>query len=417
MAEIINSFGLSNGDVLTAIITKDRFSQNTSYNFDTIRKFLDFPMITPRFRIYVLYSDETINYEIPVEDIKLGGSYSENYQNGQRRSLSFALDNFSGKYTPNINTLWAGTRLRLDQGIEMYDGTTVWFYKGIYVISQVTPSQSINEKTVQVSASDKFSLFEGRTGALESTFEIPVDSEIEKVIQDILLSDMGNGDPMDTKPIVYHESFKGKRTQATITKSAGETYGSILLELATQLSAEIFYNSMGNLVLLPMSEILNDEDKSIIYHYYSEKGDINGLNFTFDMNSIVNRVIVIGSSQTGGTHHATAVNDDPASPLCYQRIGYRTGEIINDSNIYTDLLAQERAQYELRQKLILRSSTSVNVSFNPLLMVNNMITITDDFFNFSQERFLIQSISTPLDYSGQSSISISNARNLPFVVK
>ena len=417
MAEIVNSFGLSNGDVLTAIVTKDRFLQNTAYSFDTIRNFLDSPMITPRFRIFVLYSDETINYEIPLEDIKLGGSYSENYQNGQRRSISFSLDNSSGNYTPNINTFWAGTRLRLDQGIEMYDGTTVWFYKGIYVINQITSGESVSEKNIQISASDKFSLFEGKTGTLEDTFEIPVDSEIEKVIKDILLSDMGNGDTLDLKPIIYHESFKGKKTQATITKSAGETYGSILLDLATQLSAEIFYNSMGNLVLIPMSEAAGDEDKSILYHYYSEKEDINGLNFTFDMNNIVNRIIVIGSSQTGGTHHAVAVNDDPSSPLCYQRIGYRTGEIINDSNIYTDLLAQERAKYELRQKLILRSSTSVSVIFNPMLTVNNLITITDDFFNFSQERFLIQSISSSLDYSGQMNISVSNVRNLPFTAK
>ena len=174
---------------------------------------------------------------------------------------------------------------------------------------------------------------------------------------------------------------------------------------------------MGNLVLIPMSEAAGDEDKSILYHYYSKKEDINGLNFTFDMNNIVNRIIVIGSSQTGGTHHAVAVNDDPSSPLCYQRIGYRTGEIINDSNIYTDLLAQERAKYELRQKLILRSSTSVSVIFNPMLTVNNLITITDDFFNFSQERFLIQSISSSLDYSGQMNISVSNVRNLPFTAK
>ena len=191
MAEIVNSFWLSNGDVLTAIVTKDRFLQNTAYSFDTIRNFLDSPMITPRFRIFVLYSDETINYEIPLEDIKLGGSYSENYQNGQRRSISFSLDNSSGNYTPNINTFWAGTRLRLDQGIEMYDGTTVWFYKGIYVINQITSGESVSEKNIQISASDKFSLFEGKTGTLEDTFEIPVDSEIEKVIKTICSTSYG----------------------------------------------------------------------------------------------------------------------------------------------------------------------------------------------------------------------------------
>ena len=50
---------------------------------------------------------------------------------------------------------------------------------------------------------------------------------------------------------LLYASFKGKKTQATISKSAGESYGSILLDLATQLSAEIFYNAMGNLTLVP----------------------------------------------------------------------------------------------------------------------------------------------------------------------
>jgi hypothetical protein len=38
--------------------------------------------IYPRFRFFILNSDETERYEIPQEDILQDGSYSENYQNG-----------------------------------------------------------------------------------------------------------------------------------------------------------------------------------------------------------------------------------------------------------------------------------------------------------------------------------------------
>ena len=216
--------------------------------------------------------------------------------------------------------------------------------------------------------------------------------------------------------IIYHSSFKGKKTQATISKSAGESYGSILLDLATQLSAEIFYNAMGNLTLVPTNETSLDVDKPLIFDYDAERGQISGLDFSFDMGSIVNRVIVIGSSVTGGVVSATAVNDDAGSPLCYQRIGYRTGSIINDSNISTEILAQERAQYELRKQLILKSSTNVSVLFNPLLSVNNLVTITSEFFGLTHERFLIQSISCSLDYGGVMSITITNIRNLPSII-
>ncbi len=370
----------------------------------------------PKWKIYVLNSDETINYEIPQEDIKIGGSYEENYQDGQRRSLSFSLYNQDGKYSPGINSFWAGTRLRLDRGITTIDGTTLWCESGIFVVSQAQNSLSPTDRTVQISAKDKFSLFESKTGTLETTYEIPIGSEIEQVIKTIQLMSMGDGNALDVRPMVYHSSFKGKTTQATISKSAGDTLGSILLELATQLSAEIFYNAYGNLTLVPTNEVNGDEDKPIIYDYTAEYGDLNSLNLSYDMDSIVNRVIIVGSSITGGVVTATAVNDNVASPLCYQRIGYRTGSIINDSNITTQYLAEERAQYELRKQLILKSSISISVLFNPFLSVNNLITITSEYYGLSHEKFLIQSVSCPLDYSGTMNVSVSNIKNLPLVI-
>jgi len=58
------------------------------YNFSYIEDHIKSKHIQPRFKIYVLNTDETERYEIPNEDI-LSGSYSENYQSGQRRTLSF----------------------------------------------------------------------------------------------------------------------------------------------------------------------------------------------------------------------------------------------------------------------------------------------------------------------------------------
>lgn len=413
MPERTQNLLLSSGDTIP--ITMDSQDFFGIYNFDIsyLINMLKNNYAYPRWRIYVLFPDEVINYEIPNEDIKLGGSFSENYQDGQRKSLSFSLYNESGKYSPNINMFWANTRLRLDMGVELISGETVWFQAGVFVVSNAQDSISTSEKMVQITAKDKFSLFEDKTGTIESTYEIPEGTEIEEVFKTILLSDMGDGSPFDIKPIIYHSSFKGKKTQATISKSAGETYGSILLELATQLSAEIFYNSQGCLTLVPTNETSLDVDKPLLFDFADENGDFSGLDFSFDMSSIVNKIVVIGSSVKGQVVSATAVNDDAASPLCYQKIGYRTGSIINDSNITTEVLAQERAQYELRKQLILKSSTSISVSFNPLLAVNNLVAITNEHFNLSHERFLIQSISCPLDYSGTMSVTISNIKNLP----
>lgn len=406
------------GDILSIATERADYYINQNYNIDEIVSLINNSIITPRFRIFVLYNDETINYEIPIEDIKSGsGSYSENYQNGQRRSLSFALYNEHRQYSTGINGLWAGTRLRLEIGLELQNEDVIWFQKGVYIITNLSPKHSNSETIIEVSASDKFCLFENKTGTLETTYEIPVGSNIEEIIKTILGGDMGNGMPFDTREIIYNSAFKGAVTQVTISKSAGDSYGSILQELATQLSAEIFYNSMGRLTIVPIANVVDDINKPIIYDFDTAKGDMSNLDFSFDLESIVNRVIVIGSSSSGGVYQAVAVNDEPSSPLSVQRIGYRTGEIINDSNITSDILAKERADYELRQQLIIKSSSSINVSFNPLLTVNNLITITDDTYGLTKEKFLLQSISCSLGYEGTMSITISNLNNLPFLTK
>jgi len=415
MAEIIKYIGVSSGDLLAISITNGDIYLNADCDIEDIINLIGDQVIASHAKILVLYPDETINYEIPQEDLKSGGSYSENYQNGQRRSLSFSLYNEDGKYTPNINTLWAGTRLRLDLGLERNDGSIIWFKKGVFVISSSSVDETSSGKFVNIQAGDKFSIFENKTGTLEDTYEIPVGSDIQSVIQDILWKNQGDGHCFDIKPIIYHSSFYGKKTQATISKTAGDSLGSLLLELATQLSAEIFYNSEGNLTLVPSIETTLDVDKPLIYEFTTDKGDLGGLDLSFDMNSIINRIIVMGTSGNNGFHKAVAINDDPGSPLCYQKIGYRTGGVINDSNITSDYLAEERAKYELRKQLIIKSSTSVNIIFNPLLTVNNLIAINDDFFNFNHEKFLLQGISCSLDYSGQMSMTISNIANFAFL--
>lgn len=392
------------------------YTQNNSeYSIEALKQEIDTAtIIKPRYRFHVLNSDETTAYDIPEEDVIVGGTYTENYQSGQRRSISFGLFNYNKKYTPNINGLWTETKISFEMGLET-ENTTIWFPKGIYVINNISSTNGQGDTNVNIEMSDKFSLLEGSTGVLETSYTIPVGSDIKKVIQDLLKTSTGDGFYLDSKDIFYHSAFKGAVTQATISKEVGDTIGSILLEIATQLSAEVFYDVEGHLNIVPINTVIDDGDKPIIYHFDNELGGLENLNLSFDLSSVVNRVVVIGSTSNSEVFQAVAVNSNPASPLCYQRIGYRTSSPINDTNITSQILAQERADYELRQKLILKSSTSTNVRFNPLLLVNNLITITNDFYHLNQERFLIQSISCPIDYSGAMNLSVSNINNFSFV--
>lgn len=409
---------LASGDVISYDVDSTSETGQSQATIEAIKASIAASTVRPRYRIYVLYPDESIDYEIPISDIKTGGSWSVNYQDGERRSLSFSVHNESGVYTPNINKLWAGTRLRLDIGVEVNltsgDSATVWFHKGIFVISTIAPSVSTSDKSVSISAKDKYSLFDDKTGTMSSTYEVSTGEDIKGIIQAVMDQSLGNGYRFDPREMIYDHTLEGKLTQAKISLSAGENFGSLLSQLATQLSAEIFYNSEGCLTLVPTLDTINDASKPLLGDFSAENGDFSSLGFSFDMNDIINRVCVVGSTSEGSVHTATAENSDASSPLCYQRIGYRTS-IVNDSNITTDLLATERADYELRQKLILKSSTSITVILNPLLEVNNIISLSSDFYGLSHERFLIQGLSGSIDDSGTMSVSVSNINNLPFV--
>lgn len=410
MNRTVRLYNTGSGDVLVYYV--DASSQ--AYSVAFIKQLLSLAVIEPRFRLSILNSDETVNSIIPSQDIITGGQYTENYQNGQRRSISVELFNQTGKYSPSINGLWANKKLSFDFGLVTSSGETIWFPRGVYNLTNIAPSHSPNSKNVSLELEDKFSILEGKEGTLRSSYTIAPGRLIQEVIQEILSQDKGNGEVLDPKPFIYHPSFKGKTTQATISKEAGETFGSIILELATQLSAEVFYDQEGHLCFVPTIEVIDDGNKPILYNFNAQQGDVFSLDLDFDLTDIVNIVYVIGNNINGGYCQAEAINDDPSSPLCVQRIGYRADSPVKDNNITTKYLAQERAEYELRQKLILKSSGTLEGRFNPLLLVNNLITITDEYYGFNQERFLLQGISCNIDYSGKMSLSVANIKNLSF---
>ena len=137
------------GDVLN--------EQGSIIDFASLEKIIKRPYIKPRFRISVLNQDETVNYIIPSEDITDGGiSYTEEYQNGQRRNISLELINNSGKYTPSINSIWLDTKFRFDVGIAIKN-EIVWFPKGIYIMGDVSLTHDNSNRIVNIQLKDIYS--------------------------------------------------------------------------------------------------------------------------------------------------------------------------------------------------------------------------------------------------------------------
>lgn len=135
------------------------------------KRVLKYPNLQTRHRVFVLNSDETINYEIPQEDImKDGISYKESYNNGQRRTLSLTLINVDGQYTPNVNRLWYNSKILYTSGI-VYEGVEYLFARGIYLITDFDYAYTNSDRKIVYSLKDKYINYDGPCGIIVDSIE------------------------------------------------------------------------------------------------------------------------------------------------------------------------------------------------------------------------------------------------------
>ena len=392
------------GDVL--------IEQGTDVTFDQLQRLIQMSFISPRYRLSVLTPNEMVDYVIPNGDIVLGSiSYSESYQNGQRRSLSVQLVNIDGRYTPGMNGIWINTRFRFDIGLQV-GNEIFWFPKGIYILGNVDLTRNNSEKVVTYQLLDKFAIFEGKTGTLETAYEVEVGATIEDAIKGIQNFALGNGYILDYKSVVYDPSFSGQKTQSTIRCEEGDNLGSVIDALATQLSAEYYYNTVGNLCFYPINETVLDDVKPIIWTFPGLGRDLHNLSLSYQNEEIVNIVKVVGDNIDNGIYSAIVSNNNPASPICVERIGRRMAPTYTEANIWSDDLAHDLATYYLRQASFVSVSFSSSVSFNPILTVNNICEVEDDFLQLEREKLLITSISFTSE-SGLMNVQFCNTSDLP----
>lgn len=393
-------------------------SDNQPISLQNLINILQSQMAQPIVRVSVLHPDESINYFIPSEDIVLDGvSYNENYTNGQRRNLSLKLinvvdrqDSNTYKYFPSVDNLWYGTKIKYEQGIK-YLNKEYYIPKGIYIINNFDLQYTTSARDITYQCTDKFGLFEGTTGTLEDGYEVPVDTPIEDVINDILNLSGADGYVNDQKICILDSKFSNFKTQSTIRVDAGGTISNIIEQLATQMSAEYYYNTVGHLVFYPVNDSMNDVDKPILWVY--DEDQMEGLQFT-GKDDVVNVVKVIGNNVDGKIYSAIAKNTNLQSPINIYRIKERKTSPIDTANVWSDDMAQELADFNLRKYTILNMQQSCMIPYNPLLVVNNIIEVENTDLNLRRSKYLINSISYTSG-SATMSIEISNLTSLPAI--
>lgn len=390
------------------------------------------------------------------QDIDYGnaGSITCNNSQGTRKSCSITLINVDLKYIPTEDSpFWFNRKFRLyiglvdnrhykqnDANVHWTNETdTYWFSKGVYITQDIHVDSTAH--TVSISGIDKYAQLDGTLNVLQADemntiFEYG--AKIKEVIRDILTLDMGNGmvlDPID--PMIDDDSLNSIYLYKEFTLSAGQYYGDFLNELATSYGAEIFYDNIGRLVLrrsfsddFPYWIGFRAPVIEVKYHLPGYQNPQESIKLTG-----VNKIIVATDNVETPNGSYTAINKNPRSPLCYNKIGARTlpenggvviinaGNIVTNEEIEQDPTLQgeaeelvikrcrDYAEYRLMQETCL--ATSISFSCSPYLHLNegDVIAITDPDFALDCDLYIINSITFPL---GADSIQLE-VSNLGFL--
>lgn len=405
----------SEGNALTTILNEIILTSDLIEDYIT-KESLDILVhssyIVPLFKLLLLNPDETPREDITEYIVDDSLSYSHDFKSGQNRSVSVSILNKDGSWFPNpVNGKnWSGTKFQLYTGM-VYKDIVFWFPSGIYYLSN--PSLNMSEKVVSMQLIDKFAMLDGTIGGTtETEYKISVGDNVCDSIASLLKLDIGNGDIFDSKPFLYPMKHRNEKTPYTLDKNPESNFGEIILELSEMLSCETAYNEKGYLEMQDSDELLAIEDKPVILHITDEDIEMSGCNISIDYTKIINKVTVVGANVNGYIFDYTAVNDNPASPssIMFTPPNFK---YISDSNINSDDLCKERAEYELQKESFLNLSTSIPlVIWAPFIKAGDLIMWTSEEFGFKGVKFLVNSVNISGD--GSISISIANIKELPF---
>ena len=422
---------------------------------DNYLNMLKHPMQLWRVKLEILdhYENTIMCIEMDI-DYSNAGNISCNNTQGTRKSCSITLINVSLDYIPTEDSpFWFNRKFRLYVGlvdnrhykqgdVESHwtnETDTYWFSKGVYITQDIHVDSTAH--TVTISGIDKFGQLDGSLNVLQAdemntVFEYG--APIRDVIQDILTLNMGNGQVLDPiEPLIDEESLNTVYLYKEFTLSAGQYYGDFLSELATSYGADVFYDNVGRLVFrrmfaddFPYWIGFKAPALEVKYHLPGYQNPQESLKLTG-----VNKIIVSTDNVETPNASYTAVNTNPRSPLCYNKIGARTlpenggvviinaGNIVTEENTERDPTlkgegeelvrkrCQDYAEYRLMQETCL--GTSITFNSAPYLHLNegDVIAVTDPDFGLDCDLYIINSITFPL---GADSIQIEMS-NLGFL--
>jgi len=355
------------------------------------------------YKIEWMDKDENIIDEV-ITDL-ISGSVSIQRANGVRRSCNVTFENEDGRFTPdNDGLVYIAKKFKLYSGLiingeEAFPPESV---QGVFNLGNPIVKSDSSSNTVTIEGYDNFALLNGNlAGQIDATtLTISRGQLLTDVVKDVL-----NRGEIIQSPLM---DISTQVLPYEITKEAGSTYKDILVELAGVLAWDIYFNVHGQPVFKPRPD---QQNLNHTWLYSTTGVSYLGCDHNYNYNDVRNYIIVYGDNVDGDLSSAIAQDNGVFSPTSISRIGKRT-LTIEDNLIPTDEIAQERANYELRQAIEAYEYIdlkSINIDF---LKEGDIILVDDEEAGISEERFIVDQINRNLDFNSQMTIKAWKVREI-----
>lgn len=386
----------------------------------------------PAIKVEWLNPDETVNFEFTNALYDINVELHVNYQSGSRRSCALTLNNDKNKFPIDFNNIWIGQKFKLWMGIYLDDETPYYFPQGVFYVSNPDEVYNPSTRTIKLNGLDKWAYLDGTLfGKLSGTYQTNINDNLYAAIRALLKlsrykNDFGattdKTEMIDPNPPLLSVDYIDKKDSTgnkvllcpyTATVERGGTFADVLLEYATILCANIYYDVNGRLVLEPMidtADDITDTNKEILWNYTVDEKTFLGLTQTHNFDKVHNDFIVLGSIVNGKQFKGRVQNRNPMSNTCVQRIGLRTKEPIEDNQYVSDEQCVDLAKYHAKTETILQKSGDISSITLYHLDVNKLVTVSTPNNNMDKELFLITGFS--ISASGTMTINVTSVNIL-----
>lgn len=351
-----------------------------------------------------------------------------NLQNGQRRTASVTLSNVDQRFDYNINALWFGQEVALDEGMVLPNGQEIYFQQGIFLLETPKDELRPGERTITYNLVDKWAGLDGTLyGNLEGTYEVAEGTNIFQPITALLSEDKGNGQPVDNVTPVYTDYYNsmtqempdGTSVAMTDTPytlridSESGTIAEVVLGLTGMLNAWVGYDNTGALRVDPSQDDLLDTAKPVAWRFQLEDFSFLGASHTIKNTEVYNDYIVVGEQLDDYTQpYGRATNNNPKSDTNVQTIGRKTFRE-QRAGYATNTQCQDLANWMLKRSSILQKAVSISCSQIFHINENELVEIVrTDKPGSPVERHLVLGFSRPLNGTEQMTIDAVSVNGL-----